>query len=164
VNTEILLYQFLELLLLGSVVCEVVEDHLQISRLLYQQEVVHLKEGGSRGLFGKVCLNGGGGGSIFFGCLVLHLSLYFWNQVRLSLQEEWVVVVVEIFAAFFGEAVHVELPDERVQVAVLEVEGKDYLGESLGAEDNEPVLVLGPSDDVAVLGFLLRGRNTWSIS
>ena len=34
------------------------------------------------------------------------------------------VVVVVVFVTFFGEAVHVQLPDEGVEIAVLEVEGK----------------------------------------
>lgn len=65
--------------------------------------------------------------------------------------------------ADLGEAVHVELADERVVVGVLEVLGEDAGGESVEVEDGEGVVVGRPVDDGAVLGILNEARGTCRI-
>ena len=73
----------------------------------------------------------GGSGGLGLGVLVLYFSLDLGDEIRLSSEEQRMVVVVVIFVAFFGKTVHVELADERVEVAVLEVEGKHDRGETV---------------------------------
>jgi hypothetical protein len=53
-----------------------------------------------------------------------------------------VLVHVDVFplvVAYFFEAVHVELPDEGGEIAMLEVDGEDILGEAGDALDGEGV-------------------------
>lgn len=65
---------------------------------------------------------------------------------------------------YFSEAVHVELPDEGCEVAVLEVGWQHLLSESADAVDGETVSSGGPADDIAVLVFLAFFEGTSNMS
>lgn len=58
-----------------------------------------------------------------FAWLVLYLALDVGNQFRVQFVKILMEVEVIAFASFLGEAVHVELPDVGVHIAVLEVVG-----------------------------------------
>jgi hypothetical protein len=75
--------------------------------------------------FGEACFDGDGGLPGVLAALILNFSLNFRNQLGLVLPKHGVEVVILVSIPFFREAVHVELTDEGVHVAVLEVDGED---------------------------------------
>lgn len=84
------------------------------------------------------------------------LSLYLRQQILLTLQE--VRVLEDLLATSFYlrlvEVIHVELPDERRKVVVLEVLGQDLVAELLGLLDDEAVARLSPGRNVLCQGIV----------
>ena len=62
------------------------------------------------------------------------------------------VHVLPVLVPYFVEAVHVELPDERREVAMLEIFGQNGIREPVDILDAEGILVLCPVD---ILGTTL---------
>jgi hypothetical protein len=85
------------------------------------------------GLAGNLVLYGYSRIFAHFGYLIFHSALYVANEFWLFALEAGMLVIIEVPAALLGEAVHVELPDVRVHVLVLDV--KNY----------ESVLLLVPA-------------------
>jgi hypothetical protein len=78
-----------------------------------------------------------------------------------------VLIHVDVFAidmANFAETVHVELPDERREVAVLEVPGQYFLREFGDVLDIEGVAGGSPADDRHDLAVLSHQKRTSTIS
>lgn len=79
------------------------------------------------------------------------LALYHWQQMLLVTLEQ---IVKEnhrvIRAAAFVEVVHVDLPNERVHVAVPEVRAKDFVSELRLVPNFEAIAFFGPANDVRV--------------
>lgn len=71
---------------------------------------------------------------------------------------------VLLLASYLVEVVHVQLPHERGEVLVPEVDGQDLLLELLDVLDVEIVPQLAPHDDVGVLIFLHDTKCTSRIS
>lgn len=60
-----------------------------------------------------------------------------------------------VFARDFAEAVVVELPDERAEVAVAEVQAQDFAGKEFDIGDEERISGLVPDDDFSQVLILL---------
>ena len=110
-----------------------------------------------------MCFDGGVGGPVIFGYFVLYFSLNLGDEVRFSFTEKRVVVVVVVFVSFFGEAIHVELSDEGMHVPMLEVLRKHNVYKTILAANYESIILLIPSNNMTVLGFLNRWKSTCSI-
>lgn len=72
------------------------------------------------------------------------------------------VNIISVGMAYFSEAVHVELSDERGEVAVFEVGGQYFFCELGDAVDGEGVGGGGPADGVCVV-FVLSDFSFTSI-
>jgi len=76
------------------------------------------------------------------------------EEIHLSSLEEVVEInVVGVHGSLLAEVVHVELSDEGVHLVVLEVDGKDSLGELLDVFDDKEVTAVTPADNVVVALF-----------
>ena len=56
--------------------------------------------------------------------------------------------VLILFIADFMEVIHVELPDEGREITVSEVDGKDFLFETININDSKVSSLRVPSDDL----------------
>jgi len=65
---------------------------------------------------------------------------------------------------YFSKAVHVELPNKRTEVAVLEVLGQNFLGEDCDIFNIEGVAGGCPTDDGRYLSILNQMGATSTIS
>lgn len=79
------------------------------------------------------------------------LPLDLRQQVPLALEEKRVLEDLLVAASDlrFMEVIHVQLPDERREVVVLEVLGQNLLAEQVDLLDDEAVLLFDPPHDVA---------------
>lgn len=116
------------------------------------------------GLAGNLVLYGYSRVFAHFGYLILHPALYVANEFWLFALEAGMVVVIEVPAALLGEAVHVELPDVRVHVLVLEVHGQYGRRKFIHVKNYESVLLLVPAYCRTVGAVLNRSQHTSSIS
>ena len=78
------------------------------------------------------------------------LPLYLREEISLAHQEEGVLehLVGGALPLRLMEVVHVQLPDERGEVVVLEVLRQDLLPEQGGVPDDKALAIFEPSHDV----------------
>lgn len=82
--------------------------------------------------------------------LLLDLPADLLHLVLLPPAEKHVSVQNFCFGrAYFMEAVHIELPHERLEVGVFEIGWQDRLAESLNVVDDEAIAFVVPADDRA---------------
>lgn len=65
--------------------------------------------------------DGNCGLSCIFWYFFFFLPLYLRDKLKPSPEELGVMIVILIFGSLFGEAIHVELPDEGVHIVMFEV-------------------------------------------
>ena len=64
------------------------------------------------------------------------------------------VVVILTLRPLLRKSIHVQLSDKGMHVVVLEIYGKNVVGETVLVADHETCALLRPVDYVTVLGFL----------
>ena len=68
--------------------------------------------------------------------------------------KERMVIIVDIFTSLLGESIHIELSNVGVHILMFEVIGEYVRGELLNILNDEPTLVLVPSNSIAELMLL----------
>ena len=63
----------------------------------------------------------------------------------------------------FSETIHVELPDKRQKIVVLEMFRKNLIGQPCNILNNKSVAIRSPLNDIFVLRILDKMRDTSTI-
>ena len=99
-----------------------------------------------------------------FRYLIFNSALYLANEFGLFALKAEMMVVIKVPSALLRETVHVELPDVRVHVFVLEVHGEYGRTKFIDIKDNKSILLLVPAYCRTVIAVLNYKERTSSIS